>query len=325
MMIGYGPGTKDVNKHNRVFDNHIHHCGEIYWHSQMITAFQSGHNHIAHNHVHHVPRKAVCMSGVRDHFLKDGETDRRECVNTIRWKEIGKAITHEALLPFLHARHNVVEYNNIHHVLEKLGDGAAINLSGTGVGNIVRFNYVHDIPAPHATCGIRMDEDQTETFIENNVIVNLGVGGIVPKQKNTLRNNFIIQVCNHGNDGLIRALGGGNGGLSTIRHNIFYNTHANRDFYTRHNIDAYRQEEMGKSIDYNVYWCAGMSMENWLDLTLFKNKGADKHSVFADPLFVDWKNGVFTLKPESPALRLGIKQVDISGAGLTGAFPDEWR
>ena len=325
MMIGYGPGTKDVNKHNRVFNNHIRHCGEIYWHSQMITAFQSGHNYIGHNYIHHVPRKAICISGVRDHFLKDGETDRRECVNTIRWHEIGNAITHEELLPFLHARHNVIEYNDIHDVLEKLGDGSAINLSGGGVGNIVRFNYVHDISATHPTCGIRMDEDQTETLIENNVVVNLSVGGIVPKQKNTIRNNFIVQVCNHSNAGLIRALGGGNGGLSIIRNNVFFNTHPNREFYTRHRIGEYREEEIATCIDNNVYFCPGTSMADWPDLILFRSKGADQHSVFADPLFVDWQARNFTLKPGSPALRLGIRQIDISPAGLTDAFPDKWR
>lgn len=324
MMIGYGPGTKDVNKHNRVVNNHIHHCGEIYWHSQMITAFQSGHNLIAHNHVHHVPRKAVCISGVRDHFLKDGETDRRECVNTIRWPEIGKAITHEELLPFLHSRHNVIEYNNIHDVLQRLGDGSAINLSGSGVGNVVRFNYIHDIPAVHATCGIRMDEDQTETLIEKNVIVNMGMGGIVPKQENTIRNNFIIQVCNHGNAGMIRALGGGNGGLATIQHNILYNTHPSRAFYTRQSL-AYSQEQIAARIDHNVYFCPGTSLENWADLVLFKTKGADRHSLFADPLFADWRKGDFTLKPNSPALKLGIQQVDISAAGLTDQYPRDWR
>jgi hypothetical protein len=50
---------------------------------------------------------------------------------------------------------------------------------------------------------------------------------------------------------------------------------------------------------------------------------ADKHSVFADPMFVDWKNRDFTLRPESPALRLGIKQIDIRPAGLTEAFSSE--
>ena len=33
ILIGYGPGTKDVNKKNLILNNHIHHSGLIYWHS----------------------------------------------------------------------------------------------------------------------------------------------------------------------------------------------------------------------------------------------------------------------------------------------------
>ena len=33
-------------------------------------------------------------------------------------------------MPFLHTRKNLVENNEIERVLEKLGDGAAINVSG---------------------------------------------------------------------------------------------------------------------------------------------------------------------------------------------------
>ena len=32
LLAGYGPGTRDVSKHNVVSENHIHHCGELHWH-----------------------------------------------------------------------------------------------------------------------------------------------------------------------------------------------------------------------------------------------------------------------------------------------------
>ncbi len=325
MMIGYGPGTKDVNKFNRVVNNHIHHCGEIYWHSQMITAFQSGSNTIAHNYVHHVPRKAICITGFRDHWLKWGEKQRRECVNTLRRQEIRSVTTHQELLPFLHARYNLIEYNRVHDALEKLGDGSAINLSGAGVGNIVRYNYVYDIQTTHATCGIRMDEDQTETLIEKNVLVDLSIGGIVPKQENIIRNNVIIQACTRSNAGFIRALGGGNGGLSVIQHNILYNTHPNRAFYTRHKLIDYSRAEIANTIDYNIYYCPDTTVADWPELADLKKLGADQHTRFTDPLFTDWQQGDFTLQPNSPARRLGIQSIDISSAGLTDEFPAAWR
>lgn len=73
MMIGYGPGTKDVNHHNTIFNNHIHHCGKIYLSSQMITAWQSGYNTSSHNCLYDIPRKAICISGVRPIFLDGGK------------------------------------------------------------------------------------------------------------------------------------------------------------------------------------------------------------------------------------------------------------
>ncbi len=47
----------------------------------------------------------------------------------------------------------------------------------------------------------------------------------------------------------------------------------------------------------------------------WKAKGLDEHSLVADPLFVDPKNGNFSLKPESPALKLGFQPIDISRVG----------
>jgi hypothetical protein len=47
----------------------------------------------------------------------------------------------------------------------------------------------------------------------------------------------------------------------------------------------------------------------------WKARGMDQHSVIADPLFVDPADGDFSLKPDSPALKLGFKPIDISAAG----------
>lgn len=43
--------------------------------------------------------------------------------------------------------------------------------------------------------------------------------------------------------------------------------------------------------------------------------GADTHSVVADPLFVDPEHGDFTLKPDSPALKLGFEQIPFREIG----------
>ena len=47
----------------------------------------------------------------------------------------------------------------------------------------------------------------------------------------------------------------------------------------------------------------------------WQERGFDVHSQIADPLFIDPYNGNFTLKPESPAFKLGFKRIDMSAVG----------
>ncbi len=48
----------------------------------------------------------------------------------------------------------------------------------------------------------------------------------------------------------------------------------------------------------------------------WQNAGWDKHSMVADPLFIDWKNDDFRLKPESPAFKLGFKAIPVEEIGV---------
>ena len=62
LLAGYGPGTKDVNHHNDIVNNYIHHFSEITWHSPGLWAWQSGHNRIVHNELHHSGYSAVLIT-----------------------------------------------------------------------------------------------------------------------------------------------------------------------------------------------------------------------------------------------------------------------
>jgi hypothetical protein len=45
-------------------------------------------------------------------------------------------------------------------------------------------------------------------------------------------------------------------------------------------------------------------------------EGWDKLSLIADPMFVDWKNDDFRLKPESPAFKLGFEAIPVENIGV---------
>jgi hypothetical protein len=61
------------------------------------------------------------------------------------------------------------------------------------------------------------------------------------------------------------------------------------------------------------------SLAEWQQL------GFDKHSVFAEPLFVDPAQKDFRVRPESPALKVGFKNFEMGKWGLTQSFPERWR
>jgi hypothetical protein len=42
---------------------------------------------------------------------------------------------------------------------------------------------------------------------------------------------------------------------------------------------------------------------------------ADRDNVLADPMFVEYESGKVTYSADSPALKLGIEPIDVSGAG----------
>lgn len=54
-------------------------------------------------------------------------------------------------------------------------------------------------------------------------------------------------------------------------------------------------------------------MNEW---TSWQAAGWDKHSLIADPMFVDWKNDDFRLKPESPAFKLGFEAIPVEKIGI---------
>ena len=52
--------------------------------------------------------------------------------------------------------------------------------------------------------------------------------------------------------------------------------------------------------------------------------GFDKHSVFAEPMFVDPAKGDFTVKPDSAALKLGFVNFEMDKFGLLPDFTKKW-
>ena len=330
LLCGYGPGTKDVNRKNLVYNNHIHHVGKIYIHSPGIFIWQSGENRVANNLIHHTPYCGMIVSGCMTHFFEKG--DGRELVRTIRWQELGKKSslkTPEDVLPYKHSHDNLIEYNEIHHVMEKMGDGNGIYVRAAGADNVIRRNYIHHLLAPmHMQAAIRTDGGQRDTLITENVIYKCTAQGIIIKLNNRAINNFVVDVIAPPRGYYISLREGPMTGAA-IKRNIFYASNSECTFIDELPPGDGRvsEDRRGRSLarakdadtDFNVYFCASDESLGLDMLDKQQHDGVDMNSLAVDPLFVDPENGDFRFQPGSPALDLGIVAIDLSPIGLRTA------
>jgi hypothetical protein len=327
LLCGYGPGTKDVNRKNLVSNNHIHHVGEIYWHSPGIMIWQSGENRVANNLVHHTPYTAIIISGCMSHFFT--RLGGRELGRTIRPHEIGNMPGNpdwDDVLPFLHTHDNHIESNEIHHAMEKLGDGNAIYIRGAGSGNVIRRNYVHHLVATtQMQAAIRTDGGQRDTLIAENVIYKCTAQGILLKLNNRCENNVVADIIAPPR-GYYLSLREGPLTGATIKRNIFYSSGEVTDFINElpagngRTTEDRRGRKLAKACDaetdFNIYYSAAAPEHGMAMLKKHQDTGVDTHSRAVDPLFVDPANGDFRFKPDSPAPKMGIVPIDVSKAGL---------
>ncbi len=326
LLCGYGPGTKDVNRKNLVFNNHIHHMGRIYLHSPGIMVWQSGENRVANNLIHHMPYCGMIISGCMTHFF---EKNGRELGRTIRRHEIGELArnpTPEDVKPFLHSHDNLIEYNEIHNVMETMGDGNGIYIRGAGTGNVIRRNYIHHLVTPMLMqAAIRTDGGQRDTLIAENLIYKCMAQGIILKLNNHAENNIVADVLAPPR-GYYLSLREGPLTGAAIQRNIFYSINKESVFIDElapgkgRNTEDSRGRDLARSkdakTDFNLYYCAADPELGRQMLEKQQGDGVDANSRAVDPMFVDPENGDFRLTPGSPALEMGIVPIDLSQVGL---------
>ncbi|KLU07812.1 hypothetical protein RISK_000185 [Rhodopirellula islandica] len=326
LLCGYGPGTKDVNRENLVFNNYIHHTGRIHSHSPGIMLWQSGENRVANNLVHNTPYTGIILSGcMTDFFRRQG----RELGRTIRRHEIAslpKQPKLQDVLPYLHTHDNTIELNEIHHAMEMLGDGNAIYIRGAGSENVIRRNFVHHLVAPMIMqAAIRTDGGQRDTLIAENLIYKCTSQGILMKLNTRVENNIVADIIAPPRGYYLSVREGPLTG-ATIQRNIFYSSSETCTFIDELPPGKGRTSEdrRGRALarskdadtDHNIYYCVSDPALGEQMLDKQRQDGVDAQSLAVDPLFVDPANGDFRLSPDSPALRLGFVPWDVSKAGL---------
>lgn len=326
LLCGYGPGTKDVNKKNLVYNNNIHHVSEIYWHSPGIFLCQSGENRVANNLIHHTNYSGMIVSGMVTRFFV--QQNKRESSRAIRWQEVGRAPRNPTLddvRPYLHSRNNLIENNDIHHVMQILGDGNGIYVRGCGAGNVIRGNYIHHLVSSiNGQSGMRTDGGQMDTLFTGNLLYKCKSQGMTLKLNNRFENNIIADVI--APRGIyLKIVEGPTKGASNQR-NIYYSSLADCTFISepgggRGRVGEDRRGRVPARMkdiesDQNIYYCKADNSRGDNVLKKLQGDGVDANSRAVDPMFVDPENGDFRFKPESPALKMGIVPFNMSKVGL---------
>jgi len=212
------------------------------------------------------------------------------------------------------AHHNNLDYNHIHHLGngDGLSDMGGIYTLGISPGTTERYNHMHHIYSyAHVShgSGVYPDEGSSEILIENNVVYRVRTCPLFQHygKDNIVRNNILAF--------------GGKGQLQRCREDkpCHYAAEGNIVYGDIEQMLGGVWKSGDWKVGRNVYWStAGAPRFADVDFEAWQTKGNDVSSIVADPLFVDAANDDFRLRPDSPALKLGFKPIDLSKTGLYG-------
>lgn len=277
-------GDEFVQNHGHtVTDNHIHDAGTIYPAAVGVFILQSGRNRVAHNHIHDLFYTAI-SAGWNWGYQ---ETPCRE---------------------------NVIEYNHLHDIGRAvLSDMGAIYTLGIQKGTVLRNNLIHDVNAfTYGGWGLYTDEGSSDIVLESNVVYRCKSAGFHQHygRDNLVRNNILAfnrenQVMRSRAEPHISFVFTNNI-VCFDSGNLLGSTWANDNYRMGGNV--YFDTRLGARPEAMRF--AGATLDEW------RARGHDRDSLIADPLFVDPKRDDFRLRPESPALQLGFRPVDLSRVGV---------
>ncbi|WP_430973931.1 hypothetical protein [Sunxiuqinia rutila] len=145
---------------------------------------------------------------------------------------------------------------------------------------------------------IDLDDGSSWYTIYNNLLLN---GGLKMREgyHRTATNNIIINNSLHPHVWYPES-------GDVFKHNIVFGAY--RPAVMQRAIAA--DGKWGQELDYNLF------ATNQEDREKFQVNGCDQNSMVGDPMFINPKEGNFTVKEDSPALKIGFKNFDMDQFGV---------
>ena len=304
---------------NRIVNNHIHHTGRNVGHGAGIQLSSAGENTISHNRVHHAPRYAISLKG--------------PCPESMVYTEVeGVRVTPENVYEYHFTRDNVISHNDMFRVNLDTQDTGVYESWGTGLGNQLLHNRVHDSDIEFSFgFGIYLDDASSGTTVRGNLVHGLQRGGkgtlvsavYTKGLSNTFENNILVD-----NPTAAVAIRSHAYGTEPCRWLRFSRNVMCRSGKAGIGFVNWDWERM-TACDHNVY-APGTEYYHWShpntgkDLALWDAHMKtiyDGHSVVAEPGFMDPEAEDYRLRYDSPARELGVVDVELAEIGLLEDSP----
>ena len=268
----------EQNFENTVSDNHLHHLGIVYPAAVGIWVAQSGRNTLSHNHIHDLYYTAISVGWTWGYSANQSKGNR-------------------------------IEYNHLHHIgKDMLSDMGAIYTLGEQPGTVIRNNLIHDVWSfTYGGWGIYPDEGSSDMLIENNIVYRTKSAGFHQHygRANLVRNNVFAFGSEYQ---LMRSRAEPHLSFTFVNNIVYFDQ--GELLGGNWTGDQFR---MNRNVYFDVRGgrprMAGKSFEEW------QQQGQDTESVVADPLFAGAASYNFALRPDSPALKLGFKPIDMTTVG----------